>query len=97
MMAAAIEMASDIAEKSPVAIQGTKVNLNYARDHSVQDALEFVVRPERQMSCVKSNEAKNAPSSLFQAMWNSFSMQSGDVVKAAMASMAKEKAEFSKL
>ena len=30
-------------------------------------------------------------------MWNSFSMQSGDVVKAAMASMAKEKAEFDKL
>ena len=43
-MAAAIEMASEIAEKSPVAVQGTKVNLNYARDHSVQDALEFVVR-----------------------------------------------------
>ena len=41
-MAAAIEMASEIAEKSPVAVQGTKVNLNYARDHSVQDALEFV-------------------------------------------------------
>ena len=44
MMAAAIEMASDIAGKSPVAVQGTKVNLNYARDHSVQDGLEFVVR-----------------------------------------------------
>ena len=44
LMAAAIEMASEIAEKSPVAVQGTKVNLNYARDHSVQDALEFVVR-----------------------------------------------------
>ena len=65
MMAAAIEMASDIAEKSPVAVQGTKVNLNYARDHSVQDALEFVVRPERQMSSFKSNEAKMHPSSLF--------------------------------
>ena len=43
LMDAAIEMASEIAEKSPVAVQGTKVNLNYARDHSVQDALEFVV------------------------------------------------------
>ena len=46
LMSAAIEMASEIAEKSPVAVQGTKVNLNYARDHSVQDALEFVVRAE---------------------------------------------------
>ena len=60
-MAAAIEMASDIAEKSPVAIQGTKVNLNYARDHSVQDALEFVVRPGGQMASLKSKEAKMHP------------------------------------
>jgi len=73
MMAAAIEMASDIAGKSPVAVQGTKVNLNYARDHSVQDGLEFV------------------------ATWNSFSLQSEDLMKAAMAAMTKEKAEFSKL
>lgn len=36
-------MASEIAEKSPVAVQGTKVNLNYVRDHSVQDGLDFVV------------------------------------------------------
>ena len=49
-MDAAIEMASEIAEKSPVAVQGTKVNLNYARDHSVQDALEFVVSSEKYVS-----------------------------------------------
>ena len=50
-MDAAIEMASEIAEKSPVAVQGTKVNLNYARDHSVQDALEFVVSSVKNKSC----------------------------------------------
>ena len=94
-MAAAIEMASEIAEKSPVAVQGTKVNLNYARDHSVQDALEFVVRAG--WIGVFWNQSYNNLSHLSQAMWNSFSMQSEDVVKAAMASMAKEKAEFSKL
>ena len=95
MMAAAVEMASDIAGKSPVAVQGTKVNLNYARDHSVQDALEFVVRTETHKRLFSIPMKMDLLS--FQAMWNSFSMQSEDVVKAAMASMAKEKAEFSKL
>lgn len=32
-----------IAANSPVAIVGTKRNLNFARDHSVQDSLEFVL------------------------------------------------------
>ena len=50
-MAAAVEMASDIAGKSPVAVQGTKVNLNYVRDHSVQDGLDFVVRLEAEIVC----------------------------------------------
>ena len=42
-MAASLELAENIAAMSPVAIQGTKVNLNYARDHSVQEGLDFVV------------------------------------------------------
>ena len=41
---AAIELARVIATKSPVAVQGSKVNLNYARDHSVDEALLFHVR-----------------------------------------------------
>jgi len=39
---AAEEMAILIASKSPVAVVGTKVNLNYSRDHSVRDGLKFV-------------------------------------------------------
>ena len=39
----ALKMAEDIASKSPVAVQGSKVNLNYSRDHSVQDGLDFAV------------------------------------------------------
>jgi enoyl-CoA hydratase len=31
-----------IAAKSPLAIRGSKEMLNYARDHSVADALNFV-------------------------------------------------------
>ena len=36
MMSSCLEMADNMAKMSPVAVQGTKVNLNYARDHSVQ-------------------------------------------------------------
>ncbi|KAJ6082835.1 hypothetical protein N7467_006970 [Penicillium canescens] len=40
-IAAAFKMASLIAKKSPVAVQGTKEILNYSRDHSVQDGLRY--------------------------------------------------------
>lgn len=39
---AAIETADVIASKSPIAVQGSKVNLEYSRDHSVADGLKFV-------------------------------------------------------
>ena len=42
-IATAISMASTIASKSPVAIQGSKFNLIYSRDHSVPDSLEYAV------------------------------------------------------
>ena len=32
-----------IASKSPVAVQGSKVNLVYSRDHSVEEGLKFMV------------------------------------------------------
>ena len=34
-------MALEIASKSPVAIVGTKVNLNYSRDHPVAQSLDY--------------------------------------------------------
>ena len=40
---AALSLANEIASKSPVAVQGSKVNLNYSRDHPVDDALEYAV------------------------------------------------------
>ena len=39
MLAAAMQCASEIANKPPVAIWGTKQAVNYARDHSVEDSL----------------------------------------------------------
>ena len=43
MINTAIEIAAGIAEKSPIAVQGTKANLVYARDHSVSEGLEYAV------------------------------------------------------
>ncbi|TKA72705.1 hypothetical protein B0A49_04799 [Cryomyces minteri] len=38
----AVEIASLIGSKSPVAVQGTKEVLNYSRDHSVNEGLNYV-------------------------------------------------------
>jgi len=38
-----IEVAEDIASKSPVAVQGSKISLVYSRDHSVQEGLDHIV------------------------------------------------------
>ena len=42
MLAGVLEIAAEIAEKSPLAIWGSKQMLNYARDHSVEDGLEYI-------------------------------------------------------
>ena len=43
LQSAALETASLIASKSPVAVQGTKLSLLYSRDHSVRESLDHVV------------------------------------------------------
>ncbi|KAM4627861.1 delta(3,5)-Delta(2,4)-dienoyl-CoA isomerase, mitochondrial [Polymixia lowei] len=42
LMSGALEMAGEIAGRSPVAVQGTKVNLVYSRDHSVPEGLDYM-------------------------------------------------------
>jgi len=42
VVAAAVETAALIADKSPVAVQGTKHNLVFARDHSVPESLRYM-------------------------------------------------------
>uniref|UniRef100_A0AC35FJ66 Uncharacterized protein n=1 Tax=Panagrolaimus sp. PS1159 TaxID=55785 RepID=A0AC35FJ66_9BILA len=39
---AAFDLAEEIARKSPVAVQGSKKALNYARNHSIEDSLEWI-------------------------------------------------------
>jgi enoyl-CoA hydratase len=42
LVTGALETAREIAAKSPLAIWGTKVAMNYARDHAVDDALDQI-------------------------------------------------------
>lgn len=41
LMKAAVELASSISKKSPIAVLGTKHLLNYSRDHSVAEGLAY--------------------------------------------------------
>ena len=42
LVEAALGTAREIAAHSPLAVWGTKVAMNYARDHSVEDALDQI-------------------------------------------------------
>lgn len=62
---AALEMAAEIASKSPLAIAGVKKSVTFARDHSVADGLEQIatwnggmLRPEDLMAAMQARMAK---------------------------------------
>jgi enoyl-CoA hydratase len=42
MLEHVMAVAKDIAEKSPLAVHGSKVMINYARDHSIADGLDYI-------------------------------------------------------
>jgi len=42
MLAHVMGVAKEIAEKSPLAVHGSKVMINYARDHSIADGLDYI-------------------------------------------------------
>ncbi|KAL1517866.1 hypothetical protein ABEB36_001573 [Hypothenemus hampei] len=42
MLQSAVQLAEEIAKKSPVAVQTTKASLRYSRDHSVQQGLDHI-------------------------------------------------------
>ena len=42
LVAGVMDVAAEIAEKSPMAVWGTKQTMHYTRDHSVADGLEFI-------------------------------------------------------
>lgn len=42
MLKHVFELAAEIASKSPLAVHGSKVMINYARDHSIPDGLDYI-------------------------------------------------------
>ena len=42
MLAAVMETAREIASKAPLAVAGSKVMINYARDHTIADGLDYI-------------------------------------------------------
>ena len=65
--AAALDMAQEIAAKSPLAIAGIKQALNYARDHAVPDGLDQIatwnggmLRPGELTEAIQARAAKRA-------------------------------------
>jgi enoyl-CoA hydratase len=42
LLAHVLETAREIASKAPLAVAGSKVMINYARDHSIKDALDYI-------------------------------------------------------
>ena len=61
LIAAVRELARAIAQHSPLAVSGTKVMLNYSRDHSVADSLNYVATWQAGMLQAEDmNEAMNA-------------------------------------
>jgi len=61
-MDAAFCLATEIAEKSPVAVQGTKANLNYSRDHTVDESLQYMALWN--MSMLQSEDLLKAASAV---------------------------------
>jgi len=68
MNAAVLDIARDIAAKSPLAISGTKEMINYTRDHSVADGLNYIATwnagmlvTEDLMEAMGARQAKRAP------------------------------------
>jgi enoyl-CoA hydratase len=68
LVAGALETAREIAGKSPLAIWGTKVAMNYARDHSVDDGLDQIAtwqsgmfQPDDMMEAFQARSEKRAP------------------------------------
>ncbi|KAJ8681516.1 hypothetical protein QAD02_017308 [Eretmocerus hayati] len=58
----AVDCAKKIAEKSPVAVQGSKLSLNYSREHSVEDGLNHIRMRNQVM--FQSEDFINAASAL---------------------------------
>ncbi|KZC09981.1 Delta(3,5)-Delta(2,4)-dienoyl-CoA isomerase, mitochondrial [Dufourea novaeangliae] len=58
LLEGSIALANEIASKSPVAVQGSKLSLVYSRDHSVQEGLDHIAMHNQSM--LQSEDFANA-------------------------------------
>ncbi len=63
-----MEVAREIAARSPLAIWGTKEMLNYTRDHSVEEGLHFIAtwqsgmfQPQDVTECFSAKQENREP------------------------------------
>ncbi len=68
LIAGVMETAREIASKNPVAVAGSKVMINYARDHTIKDALDYIAvwqtgmfAPPHMMEAFKAKQEKREP------------------------------------
>ena len=68
LVAGTLEIAHEIASKSPLAVWGTKEMLNFSRDHSVADALNYIAtwqagmfQPADMVEAFRAQTEKDAP------------------------------------
>ncbi len=68
LLAGVQQIAGEIAERSPLAVWGSKEMLNYARDHSVQDGLNYIAtwqtgmfQPDDMMETFRAKSEKRKP------------------------------------
>ena len=68
MLAHVMELAHEIAAKAPVAVAGSKRMINYARDHSIADGLDYIATwqsgmfsPPHMMEAVAAKAQKREP------------------------------------
>ncbi|XP_046401296.1 delta(3,5)-Delta(2,4)-dienoyl-CoA isomerase, mitochondrial isoform X2 [Ischnura elegans] len=68
LLSGAIEVAADIASKSPVAVQGTKLNMVYSADRTIQEGLDHIrfrnmamLQSEDFMEAVMAQATKTGP------------------------------------
>jgi len=68
LLAGVMEIAAEIAAKSPLAIWGTKESINFTRDHSVADSLDFIAtwqtgmfQPGDMLECFAAKAEKRVP------------------------------------
>ena len=68
LLAGVMEIAAEIAAKSPLAIWGTKESINFTRDHSVADSLDFIAtwqtgmfQPGDMLECFAAKSEKRVP------------------------------------